>query len=124
MVSLAKTPAEVKEDMAPMVAANPMPTAPQYPYGCCISLENETLQKLGLDGDLPAVGDVIEFMATAKVTSASMNERMDENGKPETCCRVELQITDMDVAETEDPAEEELERSAMRRQRFYGQASA
>jgi Major coat protein-like len=124
MVSLAKTPAEVKEDMAPMVATSLPPSAPQYPYGCCISLENDTLKKLGLDGDLPAVGDVIEFMATAKVTSASMNERVDESGKPETCCRVELQITDMDVAETEDPAEEELERSAMRRQRFYGQAQA
>ena len=124
MVSLAKTPAEVKEESAPLMATSMPSSAPQYPCGCCISLENDTLKKLGLDGDLPAVGDVIEFMATAKVTSASMNERVDENGKSETCCRVELQITDMDVAETEDPAEEELERSAMRRQRFYGQAQA
>ena len=115
MVSLAKTPAEVKEDMAPMVASNPMPSAPQYPYGCCISLENETLKKLGLDGDLPAVGDVIEFMSTAKVTSASMNERMDESGKPETCCRVELQITHIAATEDEDQENEEADKKLTKR---------
>lgn len=104
------------------VSPNPVPqtaialedsSAKQYPYGCCISLDDDTMAKLGLDGDMPAPGDVVEFAACACVTSASKD--------PTTgCCRVELQITDMAVIEVEDPAEEAMERSEARRKRFYG----
>jgi len=111
MVSLARTPAEQHEMGLPSMAVQS--SAPQYPYGCCICLDDELIEKLGLSGDMPAPGDYIEFTATAMVTSAHKDA---STGK----CRVELQIIDMDVTEQEDPATEAMERSEARRGRFYG----
>jgi hypothetical protein len=110
MVSLAKSPEEIRAGMEPIEA---MPPAPSYPYGCCISFDDDTISKLGLDGELPAPGDVIEFYASATVTCASKDPA---TGK----CRVELQITDIEPDEAEDSVTEAKERSAGRRQRFYG----
>jgi hypothetical protein len=101
MVSMANTPAEVKKDAAMMSAPVSMPSGPKYPYGLCISLDDDCLKKLGLDGDMPAVGEVIHFTAIAKVTSASMNDRETTDGGSEQCCRIELQITDMGVPDPE-----------------------
>lgn len=102
MTSMANTPEEVKKDMAQMA---PMPAStysgPKYPYGLCVSLDDDSLKKLGLDGELPAVGEIIHFEAIARVTSASENERETTEGATEKCCRVELQITDMGVASSE-----------------------
>ena len=120
MVSMAKTPEEVQQDMADMPAVAPAGkiSGPKYPYGLCLSLDDESLKKLGLDGDLPEVGEVLQFSAIARVTSASMNERENGVGASDMCCRVELQITDMGVPAA-DAAEEQVERSAARRKRFY-----
>jgi hypothetical protein len=72
----------------------PQPSqGPRYPYGCCIRLEDDQLKKLGLDGDLPAVGEMVHLCCEAMVTSASMSETA-EGGK--RCC-VELQIRRMGV---------------------------
>ena len=99
MVDLAKTPAEVKKEVAdmtmPAMPASSKPSVAEYPYGLCISIEDETLKKLGLDGDLPAAGEMLHFVAMAKVTNASEQERLDSDGKPQKCCRVELQIVQM-----------------------------
>jgi hypothetical protein len=120
LVSMAKTPEEVQQDMADMPAVAPAGkiSGPKYPYGLCLSLDDESLEKLGLDGDLPEVGEVLQFSAIARVTSASMNEHENGAGASDTCCRVELQITDMGVPAA-NPAEVQVERSAARRKRFY-----
>jgi hypothetical protein len=116
MVSMAHTPAEAKEEAKEMSVA---PSVPKYPYGLCISLDDDSLKKLGLDGDLPAVGETMQFTAIARVTSASMHEReATDGGKAEQCCRVELQITDMGVPS--DSVGQSIERSEARRKRFYG----
>ncbi len=116
MVSLARTPAQAEEAMAPIAMSEPSkPSGPQYPYGCCISFDDETLGKLGLDGEMPAPGDVIEFTCSATVTSASKDASTGS-------CRVECQITDMEVNEQEDAATEAMEQSAARRGRFYGKS--
>jgi len=105
MTDMARTPQEVKEELAknmPIASADmPKPMVPTYPYGLCISLDEETMDKLGIDGDLPEVGEMIHFCAMARVTSASMNEREGADGTKETCCRVELQITHLGL-ENED----------------------
>jgi hypothetical protein len=121
MVNLAKSPAEVKTDMASMAmpASVGKPSVAEYPYGCCISLDDDCLKKLGLDGDMPGVGESIHGCFIAKVTSASMNERVGEDGVAEQCCRIELQITDMGILSA-DPADMAMEQSEARRQRFYG----
>lgn len=90
-VSLARTPKELKADEAKNV---PMPAAieqPIYPYGTCISLEDEELDKLGLDADCD-VGDTIHLCCMAKVTSCS--KRDTSSG---TTRRVELQITEVAI---------------------------
>lgn len=114
MIDMAITPAEVKEELAERSAPIADYPVNKYPYGLCISLDNETMEKLGLSGDLPEVGEMIHLCAMAKVTSASANERETTDGKTETSCRVELQITNM-ALESEDE-----ENQIMRRSRFYG----
>lgn len=121
MISMARTPAEAKKEVEKYdmpATASPAASVPTYPYGLCISLEDESLDKLGMDGAMPAVGDVIQFTAMAKVTSASMSEREKSDGTKEQCCRVELQITDMGVP-AGDTAGQSMEMSKARRKRFY-----
>lgn len=120
MTDLARTPEEIKEEIAMDKSPGlPKPSSvATYPYGLCLYLDNDTLEKLGIDGDLPDVGDMINFQALARVTSASENERSTEAGTKEVCRRIELQITHMSVA-----SDEEEDRTAGRRKRFYGEAS-
>src|SRR5216684_4161188 len=116
MVSLAKTPQEMKQDMTDMPTAMPgsKSMGPEYPYGCCISLDDETLEKTGLGGDMPAAGEMIRFQAIAKVTCASVRDEIDAQGNATQCKRVELQITDMDVM-SDSPVEEAIAKSEARR---------
>ncbi len=114
MVDMARDPEEVKEDMKP--ASIETPSAPVYPYGLCISFDEDTLEKLGLDGSLPQVGMMIHLAGMAKVTSVSQNEREMPDGGKKNCCRVELQITHL-ATENEDDEEEEAE---MRHKAWYG----
>lgn len=120
MVSMARTPDEAKKEVEKYDAPSPaaVSSVPTYPYGLCISLEDESLEKLGLNGEMPAVGEVLQFCAIAKVTSASLNEREKSDGTKEQCCRVELQITDMGVPAA-DMAGQHIERTEARRKRFY-----
>ena len=69
---------------------------PRYPYGLCISLGKEDLEKLGITA-LPKVGG--EMMITAKAVVKSTSA-YDTQGQGQDM-RVELQITDMDVGQTE-----------------------
>jgi len=126
MIDLAKSPETIRKEAEPMQSCAPTPCpVPEYPWGLSISLENESLAKLGLDGELPTVGDILEFFAAAKVTSASMREEIDPStGQAKQCCRIELQIVGMLPHEEESAAEDRMEteqaRSAGRRSRFYG----
>lgn len=117
MVDLARTPEEAKEDIAETVAPiGAKASVPKYPYGTCICLEDETLEKVGLAGDLPEVGEIIAFHGIARVTCASKNEREMGDGTTKECTRVELQITHMGIAA---PSEDPVEKSEARRKRFY-----
>lgn len=116
MVDMAKTPAEVKDDMpVPIMMADSKPSGPVYPYGLCICLTEEELEKLNLDGDLPEVGDLVHLMAMARVTSVSQSEQQTGDGEKRQCSRVELQIIAL-KAEDEDreDSEERLEKTEAR----------
>lgn len=119
MTDMAKTPEEIKDDL-PTIAPPVESTAPVYSYGLCISFGEDELKKLGLDGDLPSVGDMIHLAAMAKVTSVSESEREGMDGAKHRCCRVELQITHL-ATENEDEEEAATERTAARRRRFYAE---
>ena len=75
-----------------------MPRASDYPYGLCISLADEDVEKLGLEDETPEIGDMIHLFCMAKVTSISV----DGNGK-----RIELQITHMACEDEDEENEEE-----------------
>jgi len=70
--------------------------APQYPYGLSIDLDDGALEKLGITA-LPKVG--AEMMVTAKCVVKSVSSNQMQGGDAES--RVCLQITDMDVGQTE-----------------------
>ena len=70
--------------------------APQYPYGLSIDLDDGALEKLGITA-LPKVG--AEMMITAKCVVKSVSSNQMQGGDAES--RVCLQITDMDIGQTE-----------------------
>ncbi len=110
MADMRRTAEEKSEALAPMTGAD----LPDYPYGLCISLTQDELEKLGLDDEeLPEVGDMLHIHAMAKVISVSSSDN-EAAGK---CCRVELQITHM-VGEDEDEENEEAEPPRKRQYAF------
>jgi hypothetical protein len=124
LVDMARTPEEAKKEVAnygapASVEANPK--VPVYPYGLCLSLEDESLEKLGLDDGLPPIGATILICAEARVTSASINEREDTTGKKTSCSRVELQITRMGVP-APDLGSMAVAASQARQGKWYGHA--
>lgn len=128
LIDMAKTPEEVKKEVAEYPTAAPAangsgsaPKVPVYPYGLCLSLEDESLEKLGLDDGLPPVGATILICAEARVTSASASEREGTDGKKTSCNRVELQITRMGVPGP-DPGSLALAASEARQSKWYGHA--
>jgi hypothetical protein len=65
---------------------------PEYPYGLCIRLSKDELDKLGITS-LPTVGAKMTITAAAFVKSTSAYETQD-SGKDMS---IELQITDMEI---------------------------
>lgn len=108
MVDMKRTPDEV--------ADTAMPDMPMYPYGLCISLCQEELDKLGLTSDDVEVGDMVHLHCLAKVTSVSQSDH-EAMGKSS---RVELQITHM-TGESEDAENRAADMPVSeRRKRLYG----
>lgn len=92
-------------------AMNPSP--PAYPYGLCISLCDDELEKLGLDDNVN-VGDMLHMHCLAEVTSVS--KRDDSNNGPS--CRIELQIKFI-AAEDEDEENEEEDKYERTTSKLY-----
>ena len=65
---------------------------PRYPYGLCINLGKEELEKLGITA-LPKVGTEMTIMAKAYV---KMTRAYETQGEGEDM-GIELQITDMEI---------------------------
>lgn len=74
---------------------------PRYPYGLCLHLGKDELEKLGMT-QLPDVGAKMNVMAMGYVKSTSAYETQDD-GKSMS---VEIQITDLELTpgEKKDPA--------------------
>lgn len=86
----------------PMAATQP--SQPQYPYGLRIYLDDESLDKLGIE-KLPELG--AEFMIEAKVRVVSKSESTDPNDEDGDNDRssMDLQIVAMGLpAAKKDPA--------------------
>lgn len=83
---------EAKEYYGPVTASD-VGNAPKYPYGLCLSLNDDSLKKLGI-ADLPPVGSQLMVMAHVTVTSVRSSQQQD--GDKES--GVDLQITDMSLS--------------------------
>lgn len=87
MVNMKMSKKEVKNMMPEKVEQ------PKYPYGLCLELDGESLEKLGIK-ELPDVGDKMMVVAKVEVKSVSQSEYQ----KGEENKHVSLQITDMELA--------------------------
>lgn len=85
---------------------------PMYPYGLCLHLDQDQLEKLGITS-LPAVGT--EMTITAKVFVKGTSAYETQGGKDMT---VDLQITDMEIGESES------KRTTDQATALYGDSSA
>ncbi len=85
----------VKKDL-PKLKETVMADRPRYPYGLTLHLENEAMEKLGMEA-LPEVGKSMVLMAKVKVESVSQSER--EKGKVQRS--MSIQITDMALGKEE-----------------------
>lgn len=110
MVDMRRTPAEKEESAVQTLPGN----GPDYPWGLAISLDQDSLDKLGLDDDV-GIGDMIHLHAMAKVTSVSKTD----NEATGPCCRIELQITHI-ATEDEDTEDDDEDDKPTRRSRLYG----
>ena len=86
--SMKRTPKEKKTTGGPTEVVEPM--ADDYPYGLEISLEKESLAKLGLDIDDFIVGGEVEMVCHAEVTRTH-----ESAGKNDISASVSIQITDI-----------------------------
>jgi hypothetical protein len=80
---------EAKEQTEPTAS-----DAPEYPWGLSINLNDDSLEKLGLLKNLPAIGSKILITALADVSTVSSYKT--QAGEDESS--VSLQITDMQVS--------------------------
>jgi len=90
LVSMKRTAKDKREDAgeaAPMSAI-----APDYPYGPCINLDKDELDKIGMK-QLPTVGSEMGLHVKVKVTRVTSSAVEGEDS--EDC--VSMQITDMAV---------------------------
>lgn len=108
MVDMKRTPAE-KTEAYEYDVPSPM-NQPDYPYGLSISLCEEELDKLNIDYEDVAPGDLVHMHSMCMVTSVSKND----NQHSGPTCRIELQITHIaaeDESEEDEEAEEEMKSS-------------
>lgn len=88
LVSMKNSPKKEKKSKLASPCCGPSDEA--YPYGLRIDLNNDSLEKLGID-ELPDSGDTMKLVAEVKVESTS--ERQERNGDKNRS--VGLQITKM-----------------------------
>lgn len=102
LVDLKLSKAEKKEQ----VSENKAPRM-EYPWGLSISLDEDTMEKLGIKG-VPGVGDEFHFVCVAHVTSARQSE-YEESGMSKS---IDLQLSDMAIIKHEAADEDDPDDSA------------
>lgn len=84
---------KIQKDNSPKIEMmGEQQSVPQYPYGLCITLEDDALQKLGLS-KLPVVGSKINIQAVCEVNAVSQYDNKDGSKRRS----ISLQITDMEM---------------------------
>ena len=71
---------------------------PEYPYGLTITLNQESIEKLGIDAKSLKIGQAFKVLAEAKIKEI---REVKENGDVQEHS-IELQICEMDMAKEEE----------------------
>lgn len=87
LINMQQSAEEVKEYTEPSVA-----DAPKYPWGLCITLNDDSLEKLGVKV-LPSVGTTLTLVAKVEVTGT--RDTQTQGGESQQS--MDLQITDMQL---------------------------
>lgn len=90
LVSMKRTPADKRGDKMETAPAEAM--VPDFPWGLCLHLDKDELEKLGIT-ELPKVGTKITLAAKVTVTRVSQSASTDRGGEDQKS--IDLQITDM-----------------------------
>lgn len=100
MVSMKMSKAEKKK----MTEASPM-DSPEYPYGLCLNLDKEQIDKLDLG--TPKGGETFMLHARAEVKSITITDEKDGKGYKS----LSLQITDMALQKDDGMSNEKMAQS-------------
>ena len=111
-VDMAMTPDEAKSEYG--MPSTDSSNLPKYPYGLCISLGPDEIEKLGLDCSDCSVGDFLHIHALAKVTSYSERET-EEGVQP----RIEMVLAFMEAEDEGEENEEDEEENKGITTRLY-----
>lgn len=104
MTSVKLDPKKIEERMKPASITEDVPVDP---YGLRVSLDEDTLDALGLKA-VPKVGSTLYLGANVTVVGVHDDERTTEGGGTHRHRSVELQITEMGLGSAEKDAEKEL----------------
>lgn len=87
LINMENTPQEAQEMTSPSAD-----NAPKYPWGLCITLNDDSLNKLGVK-TLPAVGTQVTVIARATVSATRENATEGDGAQ----ASMDLQITDLQI---------------------------
>lgn len=94
---------DMKRKMKELEETNkPISKKSHYPYGLKLSFEEEDLKKLGISITEMKIGDMINFVNSARITSISSNKSEDYSNNT-----LSLQIEKMGLSK---PSKKELEK--------------
>ena len=104
MASMKRTAEDKRKDMGSPAAVESI--APDFPWGLCIHLGADELNKLGIK-EMPDAGATMMLMATVQVTRVQVTAAagVKPGDDPERC--VDLQITDMMLCEATESEEDD-----------------
>lgn len=91
---------------------------PNYPWGLRLNLNHDTLQKLGVKGNLKA-GDHVHIHAKAHVISSSTNTNTNKKGA-KTNHSAELQIHHMAVSNSPNSAKDAVDQGVADADKDFG----
>lgn len=97
MVDLKRSKTELEDMSSPKIAPTEGYQGPEYPWGLTLTLDDDTLTKLGMS-KLPDVDDRFEIRAIAKVQAVRQNKHTGDEKQHRS---VELQICKMAVSKPE-----------------------
>ena len=90
LISMKRSNKDKRKDMGKCAPIDCI--APDYPWGLCLNLESDELDKLGLT-NLPKVGTEMPITATVKVTRVSQSASENGGKEADEHRSVSLQIT-------------------------------